>query len=311
MKRLLIALPPIVIIILLILCPAFKNTKSTTEDVQRNPVAQPKKDVSSLRSPSLSKSDSAKAESSPQKIEDNTSHRLSDNTSEDAETSCIHYEEFVSTGLAEQVQNWYASWGAPRFDLSGEIDQVAHIYSEYSNQSLSELARNGDRDAMYALGVNKIWQAFTGELLSPHLKWGDELMRFPNISEEYDEQLLIEAREHLFSSAVLGNIYAFADLSFSYSYQRKAEELKGNNERLDEIDQFALAYTQMPAKIMPEIDEFFFQGPKLTEERFRQAQLMTESLLKKFNQQRQLQGLGKFQPPLKADYFDEFTVCDE
>lgn len=306
------ALPPIVLIFLLILWPALKNSKSTTEDIQTEPVTQSPKNLSSDPSPSPFKIDSTNTEASQKKVRDNTSNTQRNGHSViKAETVCIPYDEFVNSGLAEQVQNWYVSWGAPRFDLSGEIDQVGHIYADYSNQSLSELARNGDRDAMYALGVNKVWQAFTGEAQSPHLKWGDELMRFPNISEDYDESLLLEAREYLFSSAVLGNVYAFADLSFSFSYQRKAEELKGNSERLNEIDILALAYTQMPIKLMPEIDEFFFQGPKLTEERYRQAQLMTESLLQKFDQQRQTLGLGKFQPPLKSDYFDEFTVCDE
>ncbi|WMS85874.1 hypothetical protein [Pleionea litopenaei] len=159
MKRLLMALPPIVLIFLIILWPAFKKSKSTTDDIQTNSVTQSSKNLSNNPSSSLTKSDSANTEVNQQKVDDRTSNTQRNSTSVvEAESSCIPYNDFVKSGLAEQVQNWYASWGAPRFELSGEIDQVGHIYAEYSNQSLSELARNGDRDAMYALGVNKVWR---------------------------------------------------------------------------------------------------------------------------------------------------------
>lgn len=222
----------------------------------------------------------------------------------------ITVDEFLSSGLAEQVQKWYSSWGAPRFDMSEQGDQqIAHEYAGYQNDVLRELAENGDRLAQYALGMNLIWQSFTGETLSPQLNWGDDLMSSPTIESNYDYELLEQGRQWLLIAAAQGYIYAYTDIAFSYQYQKDAETLAGRESTVEELDVLNYAYGTIPQQIIPEIDSFFFQGPKLDEEGLIKAKLKTKEFIDDLNKRRAEFGLGDYKAPQKSDYFQEFEIC--
>jgi hypothetical protein len=226
---------------------------------------------------------------------------------------CYTFDEFVDTGIGENVQNWFASFGVPRSNTL-TLEQEVHPYSNYEESALERMIESNDPDAAYVLGMNLVSQALTGEKISPQISGAVNDNLPLNYLPQIDKEKLKQGREILFESAVYGNIYAFVELALSYSSELKALELAGvilsEQQKRDftlEINKFG----SIPNILIPELDKNFFQGPDIgnSKEMENILKWKIKKTISQFSEIRKTKGFPPYKAESRSDYFEPFEIC--
>jgi len=226
---------------------------------------------------------------------------------------CYTIDEFIESGIGENVQDWFASWGAPRTNILS-MEQEVHPYSNYEQSALESMVALRDSDAAYALGMNLVSQALTGEKVSPQISAAVNDNLPVTYLAQIDKEKLERGREILFDSAVYGNIYAFVDLAFSYSSEREALKAAGvilSEEQNKKFELETNKFGSIPNILIPDLDKNFFQGPDIGNSKATQEILKNqiENIISNFSEARETKGFQPYRAAARSVYFEPFEIC--
>ncbi|MBD3654764.1 hypothetical protein [Kangiella sp.] len=217
---------------------------------------------------------------------------------------------YLNSAKGRAVVRWQESLGMPSMDWQNNhsFPFIEHPYKYYKNADLLEMAKNGDRFAMYAYGQNMLWKAFTDEELSPALSEG---WAYPEITSFIDESALKEARYWLYRAVLYGSIYTSHNLARVASFERKYLEQNQTltPERDKELRLQAYIYGELPEKLIKGLHKNTYQGEPSPEwqQEFDSALLQ---LVDNYQKERVKLGLSRFEMEVPKEYLELQNLCN-
>jgi len=226
---------------------------------------------------------------------------------------CVDKDEYLASGEIQKIEGWYSSWGVPidSYALDGSVSRNEHIYFLSENDSLTGLAESGNRDANYALGLNKVWEALTGnKASSPKLSSQPSKFDEAIFLEQPNLRLMKEGRIFLLKSVAGGNLYAYIELALSYAYEYSVVSKYLNNDEKDSYKRKIALYGKMPNFLMGELRTNYFQASYLGK---KGAQEEMNQLWKDEANERATYRARNGYAPLsvkrKSDFYKEEVIC--
>ncbi len=225
---------------------------------------------------------------------------------------CVHLYDYMSSEERHKKREFYSRWGFPNDSIqpNGNIITERHPYADYQDNILEDMSNNGDKDAMYVLGLHLIWGGLGGEGIFP-VAPGEFYITHIEENKKIDYQTLKLGRESLNSAAIHGHLYSYIDLAFSYAFEmsilRKNNQLTPIKEK--ELNENIYKYGMFPGYFIQGMPKNYFQT-KIPESFKENPTKEFDKLVEALNASREKLGLPKIDLIKYPDNID-MIFCGE